>query len=104
MRTKYHPSSGRPTTTTPFEEYGHTDQARKAAFDPASYPWYPFRTRIDFEIADLVHGLAMSKAQTETFLSLMRRCSSGEAVKIKNHKDLVKTWDMCTSQHAPVCF
>lgn len=103
IRTKYHPRSNRSTTITPFDEYGRAEQERKVPFDLASFPWLPFQTRIDFEVADLVHNLAMSKAQTETFLSLMRRCFSGEQVKIKNHKDLVETWDKCTSQHAPVC-
>lgn len=103
MRTEYHPHSQRPTTTTPFKEYGRADPARKDTFDPTSPPWLPFRTRIDFEVADLAHELAMSKTQTETFLSLMRRCSSGETVKIMTHKDLVDTWDKCAFQHVPVC-
>lgn len=104
IRTKFHAHSQRPTTFTHFEDYGLPDQEGNAPFDPASLPWSPFRTRIDFEIADLVHDLAMSKAQTDTFLSLLRRCSSGEAVKIKSHKDLAKKWDECITQHAPVCY
>ncbi|KZP29511.1 hypothetical protein FIBSPDRAFT_727366 [Athelia psychrophila] len=84
IRTKFHAHSQRPTTFTHFEDYGLPDQEGNAPFDPASLPWSPFRTRIDFEIADLVHDLAMSKAQTDTFLSL-----------------LPKKWDECITQHAP---
>lgn len=104
IRTEYHPSSNRPTETVHFEDYGHTAHVLETQFDDSStsIPWYPFPTRIDFEAADLVHDVAMNKAQTELFLSLLRRCASGETVHLQNHRDIVDTWEKSRIHHTPV--
>ncbi|KAF7969796.1 hypothetical protein HWV62_25973 [Athelia sp. TMB] len=103
IRTEYHGSSERPSSIWRFEEYGRSRPSSEAWSDQTHRPkpWKPFRERIDFEVADLVHEVAMTKAQTETLLSLMRRCAKGEVISIKNHQDMVDTWEKARAHHTP---
>ncbi|KAJ6610879.1 hypothetical protein B0H10DRAFT_2165954 [Mycena sp. CBHHK59/15] len=38
-------------------------------------PWAPFRTRLDFEVAEFVQDTMLNKNQINTLISLIRRCS-----------------------------
>ncbi|KZP28161.1 hypothetical protein FIBSPDRAFT_729690, partial [Athelia psychrophila] len=100
--TEYHPSSKCPRVISHFEDYGRAENSTGIRSDSTrAKPWNPFAARIDFEVADLVHDVAMTKVQTETLLSLLRRCTSGETIKIKNYKDITDKWEQSRIHHTP---
>ena len=101
IRTEFHDSSHRPPSTVHFEDYGRSRPSSKAGSNATcrKKPWEHFKERIDFEVAELVHAAAMTNAQAETLLSLLHRTAMGEAVMIKNHKDIVDKWEKNGAHH-----
>ncbi|KAJ7824744.1 hypothetical protein B0H14DRAFT_3110853 [Mycena olivaceomarginata] len=56
-------------------------------------PWAPFRTRLDFEVAEFVQDAMLNKNQTDTLISLIRRCSENiEGLTLHRQSDLEKQW------------
>ncbi|KAG1785489.1 uncharacterized protein HD556DRAFT_1314195 [Suillus plorans] len=55
IKVEYHPNSGRPTKVYHFKDYGRSPGAPPAAPEADPMPWQPFRTCIDFEVAELAH-------------------------------------------------
>ena len=60
IRTEFHPNSGQPTQTAHFADYGHRQELARHTFRPPKKPWRPFRTRLDFEVAELILETAMN--------------------------------------------
>lgn len=104
MRTEYHPKTGRSPVTVHFDEYGKDE---KTPFDdgpPDSEPWKPFRTRLDFDVADFALEAALNKGQTTRLLDLLNRCAEHEEeVTIRSAKDLQDTWDRAAHKCVDVC-
>jgi hypothetical protein len=60
-------------------------------------PWKPFRTRLDFEIAEFCELAMLNKEMTKTLLSLIRQC--GENIKeftITTQTELEKLWGLAS--------
>ena len=69
-----------------------------------SEPWVPFRTREDFEFAEIVLEAGMTRAQIGALIKLFRRCikKGDNGFTISNHKDLADTFDIAANQLAKV--
>lgn len=102
IKISYHPASKRP------EQHFHIDEnlpgvsasAGLRSSDPvaAEAPWHPFRSQLDFEIAELSLNAHLSKADTEHLLSIIRWCvETPEQFTLSSHKDLSDYWDMAWS-------
>jgi len=95
----YHPASERA------EKYIHVDEdlpGAPAVDEPgqptAEKPWHPFRSRLDFEIAELALNAHLSKADTEHLLSIIQRCiQNPEQFTLQGHKDIAEYWDLARS-------
>jgi hypothetical protein len=98
FRTEFHPSSKKASVTVSFEQYGQ-EQPFAYHHHPDQQPWAPFRTRLDFEIADLILEAALSEGQTTKLISLLKRCaeSPGEFT-LQSHADITKTWEEASSK------
>jgi hypothetical protein len=73
-----------------------SDPDQKAADLEAS--WHPFRSWLDYEIAELSLNAHLSKADTEHLLSIIRWCiETPEQFTLSSHKDLSEYWDMARS-------
>ncbi|KAJ3500219.1 hypothetical protein NLJ89_g9890 [Agrocybe chaxingu] len=95
IKIKHHPASGKPDEYYHFDDYNPKSDIRlKQASIPVDHkPWKPFRTRLDFEIAEIILDTHMNSKQTKTLLSLIRCCiETPEGFTIRNVKDLSDTW------------
>lgn len=102
IKISYHPASNRPEQRFRINEDlpGASASARPQRPDqaPAKAPWHPFRSQLDFEIAELSLNAHLSKADTESLLSIIRRCiKTPEEFTLTGHKDLSDYWDLARS-------
>lgn len=103
IQTEYHPHSGRKSHIEHFDDYGRKEESTRNDFIPPKKPWRPFRTRLDFEVADLIMETAMNAKQIVTLISLLQRCAlSVEKFTIHSHNDLQKTWDQSSTKSVAV--
>ena len=92
IKVEYHPKSGRPDKHFRFHEY--TDARSPTPIVPNQEPWKPFRTRVDFELAELMLETRMNTKQSASLLSLIYcYIKDPESFTITNVRDLQKTWD-----------
>ncbi|KAJ7821747.1 hypothetical protein B0H14DRAFT_2371157, partial [Mycena olivaceomarginata] len=92
----FHPHSQCSAVFQSFTEYVTSDSPdRKIPIDPT--PWKPFRTRLDFEIAEFCELAMLNKEMTKTLLSLIHQC--GENIKeftITTQAELEKLWGLAS--------
>ncbi|KAG2093553.1 hypothetical protein BD769DRAFT_1615706 [Suillus cothurnatus] len=100
IQIRYHPNSGRPMQVHHFEDYrcGPGAPVVSPTIDPE--PWRPFRTRIDFEVAELAHEAALTHEQIDRLIRLIHR-SRCELFTLRNHKDVRNTWDAASYKLTP---
>ena len=68
-------------------------------------PWLPFKTRIDFEFAEIAHEAFLTENVTERLIKLIHSVASADnknEFTIKNQKDLTETWDKASNLLTPV--
>jgi hypothetical protein len=98
IRTEFHPHSNRPSTTERFENYN----PRARNVNPSSCsdePWRPFRSRADFEFAEIALHAALNKNLTNALIRLIHRCvDKGGSFTLKNHSDMQDMWDKTSAK------
>jgi hypothetical protein len=107
IKTDYHPGSGQPTMTESFNEYRHRcwQNSQKCSHLHNDEPWLPFRTRADFEFAELALDAALNKEQTDTLIKLFHRCINGQSsFTLENHAELSTIWEQAADKLTPVSF
>ncbi|KAJ7243981.1 hypothetical protein C8J57DRAFT_1452331 [Mycena rebaudengoi] len=66
---------------------------------PVQKPWIPFRTRLDFEVSEFAQQVMLNQKQTNTFISLIRRCAANiEGFTLSNHADMNEQWDAASKK------
>ena len=99
----YHPHSGRATEHIRLDDYRSrvsgsvpkTNPSFSESKPPLEEPWYPFRSRLDFEVADFALNTHLNKTETETLLSLIQRCIKNlEQHTLKDYKEIAEYWDL----------
>ena len=96
----YHPHSGKRDEIFHLEDY-KSSLPRPTDIPTEKNPWRPFRTRIDFEIAELILATHMNKDQTTTFLELLHKIAANpKCFTIENKNELDNTWEGARSYHA----
>ncbi|KAG2090404.1 uncharacterized protein F5147DRAFT_748245 [Suillus discolor] len=76
IRCEYHPSSG----------------------IPPEHPWAPFKSRLEFELAELALEACLNNEQTDQLIRLCNRCTSRqEKFTFRTHKDIHDRWE--TASH-----
>ncbi|KAI0073150.1 hypothetical protein K474DRAFT_1710969 [Panus rudis PR-1116 ss-1] len=103
--TVYHPSSGRERKHSRFEDFkrgAQEDLQDTYKLYEQFTPWSPFRSRVDFEFAEIVLQARLSQRETDRLISLFHRCIKGEQdFTLKNHKDVQDTWKAASEQLTP---
>jgi hypothetical protein len=100
IKISYHPASKRPDQYFSINENmpGVSVPTGSQSSATAEAPWHPFRSRLDFEIAELSLNAHLSKADTEHLLSIIHRCiETPEQFTLSSHKDISEYWDMARS-------
>ncbi|KAJ7099596.1 hypothetical protein B0H15DRAFT_1002950 [Mycena belliarum] len=90
----FHPHSCRPPIFQSFSDYAASNISESAApVDPT--PWKPFRTRLDFEVAEFCELAMLNTEMTDTLIKLVRRCGNNiKNFTIENHAELDKLWEL----------
>jgi hypothetical protein len=82
-----------------FEEYRASQVPPKRRHPTDEKPWAPFRTRLDFEVAEFSQDAMLNKNQIDTLISLIRRCTENIAdFTLHNQSDLNKQWDLASKK------
>ena len=101
---EYHPHSKRDTRIVSTEEFKASliDDSDPTS-PPDDEPWRPFRSREDFEFAELVHDASLNRSQIEKFIKLIRRCQDAPgSLTFKNHNDLKVSLETASKMLTPV--
>ena len=99
IKIEFHPHAERTPEFYTLEEYGVLG-VHEVNVPRASQPWQPFRSRIDFEVAELALQAAMNKDQVNVLLSLMQCCATGqENFTLTSHSELCDLWDHASNLH-----
>ncbi|KAF9784401.1 hypothetical protein BJ322DRAFT_1194914 [Thelephora terrestris] len=98
IRVEYHPNSGRQTEVFKLDEYRQPTTAASTTADPE--PWAPFRTREDFEFAEIALETGMTRGQVDALIKLFHRCiNKGQgSFTISNHKDMADTFKIAANR------
>uniref|UniRef100_A0A8H7Y2E1 Uncharacterized protein n=1 Tax=Psilocybe cubensis TaxID=181762 RepID=A0A8H7Y2E1_PSICU len=72
IKIEYHPSSKQVDEIFRFEDYKSTLPETKPK-NVDRKPWLPFRTRLDFELAEFMHDSHLNSSQTSTLLSIIHQ-------------------------------
>ncbi|KAJ7841566.1 hypothetical protein B0H14DRAFT_3693937 [Mycena olivaceomarginata] len=90
----FHPHSELPEVHLGFEEYLASQVPPKRR-----HPTAPFRTWLDFEVAEFSQDAMLNKNQIDTLISLIRRCAENIAdFTLHNQSDLNKQWDLASKK------
>ncbi|KAF8896734.1 hypothetical protein CPB84DRAFT_1681981 [Gymnopilus junonius] len=93
IKVEYHPKSHRPTKFYHLDDYAA--QEGRPAEEPVAdqEPWKPFRTRLDFEIAELMLDSHLNVGQSSVLLSLIRKAIAQPAdFTLSSTDELEKFW------------
>lgn len=96
IRRIFHPHSKRQVKFQSFEAYVASNMAeRPVPTDPQ--PWRPFRSQLDFEVAEFCTDNMLNRESSETLISLIRRCTSnpGDFTLVNQH-DLDNLWELAS--------
>ena len=104
IKVEYHPRSGRPTQLFQFNEYmNQLPESNSADIPPDPEPWKPFRSWLDFELAELILDTHMNKNQTNALITLIHQCiSEPQSFTLKNESDLSKIWQNAATRATAV--
>ncbi|KAJ7783949.1 hypothetical protein DFH07DRAFT_764319 [Mycena maculata] len=97
----FHPHSKREPTFQSFNEYLVSNIAERP-FPTDSQPWRPFRSQLDFEVAEFCEHNMLNKDATETLIKLIRRCAfSPDDFTLANHAELDELWELASHKCTP---
>ncbi|KAJ7687097.1 hypothetical protein B0H17DRAFT_1302090 [Mycena rosella] len=92
----FHPHSGRQVVFQSFDDYvASTIAERPPPTDPQ--PWRPFRTQLDFELAEFCEQSMLNRDYTETLISFIRRCMfNPDDFTLKTQRELDELWELAS--------
>lgn len=103
IKTEYHPSSGLPPRIVPFAEYDRARQPRP--MPPEQRPWEPFRSRLDFEIAEIALEAALNRSQLDRLIKLIHRVAEkdeDDPFTILTAGEMKTMWDLASGKRTSV--
>ncbi|KAG2142988.1 hypothetical protein DEU56DRAFT_870535 [Suillus clintonianus] len=101
IKVEYHPHSKLPSTVHHFADFSRKCPTEDSVPRSTS-PWEPFRTRLDFEIAEIALEAAMTKEQTNRLIDLVHRSANGqESFTLQNHNEVRSFWAMASERFTP---
>ncbi|KAJ7876625.1 hypothetical protein B0H13DRAFT_2235988 [Mycena leptocephala] len=90
----FHPHSKRPPQFQFFQDFVRRP---KRAEPTDSQPWRPFRSQLDFEVAEFCETNMLNKDSTQTFISLIHRCNATpEDFTLASQRELDELWELAS--------
>lgn len=75
---------------------------RPAPTDP--HPWQPFRSQLDFEVAEFCELNMLNRNSTGMLISLIRRCMfNPDSFTLTSQHELDELWELASHKCTPVC-
>ncbi|KAG2356754.1 hypothetical protein BDR07DRAFT_1453323 [Suillus spraguei] len=82
-----------------FEDFQRNPMAATSDPLPNKKPWLPFKSRLEFEVAQIALEAVLNNDQTDRLIKICRQCAIGnDKFTFENHKDIHRKWD-AASQH-----
>lgn len=94
-----------------FEDYGREvreEQGRNPTLPEHlrnAIPWYPYRTRLDFDLSELVTEAALNQKQVSRLISIIQRAQASDKEKgftIKSYSDFDAIRQRASKQYVDV--
>ncbi|KAG2143770.1 uncharacterized protein EDB93DRAFT_1241355 [Suillus bovinus] len=107
IKVEHHLGSGIPTKVFAFNDFTcrPAHHSSWSAPEPDAQPWCPFRSRLEFNIAEIALEAALNNEQTDHLLDICCRCAQkSEKLTFKNHKDVCAKWDAFTKDVISIPF
>ena len=106
IRVEYHPNSGCKCKTFTFEEFQRTGSEASSTHPADPAPWLPFKTREDFEFAEIALCTGMTKDQISALICLFRKCLEigKESFTFLDYKDMHNTQKLASERLPKVGF
>ncbi|KAJ7078038.1 hypothetical protein B0H15DRAFT_789221 [Mycena belliarum] len=97
----YHPHSKHDPVFQSFDDYVASNIGeRLAPID--DQPWRPFRSQLDFEVAEFCENNMLNKDSTESLISLIWRCTRDPTqFTLVDQHELDKLWDLASHKCVP---
>ncbi|KAF8136888.1 hypothetical protein K438DRAFT_2120589 [Mycena galopus ATCC 62051] len=81
------------------DEYLRREASRQPLPSTNPQPWLPFRSRLDFEVAEFAQENMLNRVATNKFIALIRRCGANlEDLTIENFEDMNKQWEAASKK------
>ncbi|KAG1735009.1 hypothetical protein EDB19DRAFT_1910856 [Suillus lakei] len=96
IKVKHHPGSGILTKVFAFNDFmcHPAHHSSWSAPEPDTQPWCPFRSHLEFDVAEIALEAALNNEQMDHLLDICRHCTQkSEKLTFKNHKDVRTKWD-----------
>jgi hypothetical protein len=98
----FHPHSKRPPQFQFFQDFVRRP---KRAEPTDSQPWRPFRSQLDFEVAEFCETNMLNKDSTQTLISLIHRCNATpEDFTLASQRELDELWELASHKCTEVSF
>ncbi|EGO30670.1 hypothetical protein SERLADRAFT_364543 [Serpula lacrymans var. lacrymans S7.9] len=100
IKTEYHPTSGRTAKVDHFSDFkrGFSGKARIKN----SCPWQPFKSRVDFEFAEVALEAALNKDQINRLVKVIHQSIQDPgSFTLKDQSDLYETWKIASHALTP---
>ncbi|KAJ7814185.1 hypothetical protein B0H13DRAFT_2140479 [Mycena leptocephala] len=68
----FHPHSSLPEKVQSLEEYKTSQMCQECQLPNSPEPWKPFKSRLDFEVAEFCQDVMLNSGQIDTLISLIR--------------------------------
>ncbi|KAJ7111639.1 hypothetical protein C8R43DRAFT_1091525 [Mycena crocata] len=92
----FHPHSKRDVTFQSFSDYVSENIAERVV-PTDKKPWEPFRSQLDFEVAEFCENNMLNKGAIETLISLIRRCMfNPDAFTLNGHREVDELWELAS--------
>ncbi|KAJ7835622.1 hypothetical protein B0H13DRAFT_2240067 [Mycena leptocephala] len=90
----FHPHSQHPPQFQSFQSFVR----RPERAEPTdSRPWRPFRSQLDFEVAEFCETNMLKKDSTQTLISLIQRCNANpEDFTLDSQRELDELWELAS--------
>ncbi|PPQ74821.1 hypothetical protein CVT26_005455 [Gymnopilus dilepis] len=93
IRIEYHPSTEQPPDTYSFDQYCSFPQEPAPPFVVDKTPWRPFRTKIDFEVAEIMLDGHLNRRQIARMIDLIQKIAANpESFTLENESEHEKIW------------
>jgi hypothetical protein len=103
VQIEYHPHSKRDPRVLSPEEFKMLSNDNEEPILSDERPWRPFRSREDFELAELTHAAALNKGQIDTLVKLIKRCEKNPGSLIfEGVQDVERAWEDASKLLTPV--